>query len=92
MDSFQGREKEIVVYSMVTDHGHKALYNYTRFNVAISRAKRKLIILSSMSDGELMKLPWIHALARRGYRSTISADTVDESVKGAVNIIINEYY
>ncbi len=90
VDSFQGREKEIVVYSMVTDHGHKALYNYTRFNVAISRAKRKLIILSSMSDGELMKLPWIHALARRGYRSTISADTVDESVKGAVNIIINE--
>ena len=48
MDSYQGREKEIIIYSIVADRYHKALDNYARFNVAASRAKRKLIILSSL--------------------------------------------
>lgn len=88
VDSFQGREKEVIIYSMVADHGHKALYNYARFNVAISRAKRKLIILSSMSEDELMKLPWIHALARRGFR--ISVNAINDNIKSSVNTVVNE--
>lgn len=64
VDSFQGREKYIVLYSIVKHNFHKALANYTRFNVAISRAKSKLIILSSFRKGELIKIPWIYLLKR----------------------------
>ena len=48
VDSFQGREKPVIIYSIVKDGYHKALASYCRFNVAISRAKSKLIVLSSM--------------------------------------------
>jgi|GEM_PF-1000361 len=63
VDSYQGREKDIVIYSMVADRYHKAIDNYTRFNVAISRAKKKLIILSSLVT-DVEQFPWLDALRR----------------------------
>jgi len=62
VDSFQGREKPIIIYSVVKHYFHKALGYYARFNVAVSRAKSKLIVLSSLMENELTKIPWIFSL------------------------------
>ena len=64
VDSYQGREKDIVIYSVVAHRYHKALDNYARFNVAASRAKRKLIILSSLAQ-DIDQFPWLDALRKR---------------------------
>jgi hypothetical protein len=64
VDSYQGREKDIVIYSIVAHRYHKALDNYARFNVAASRAKRKLIILSSLAQ-DIDQFPWLDALRKR---------------------------
>lgn len=63
VDSFQGREKNVIIYSLVADRFHVALENYSRFNVAISRSKYMLILLSSL--GAMPQLPWIDALRKR---------------------------
>jgi len=41
---------------MTADRYHRALENYARFNVAISRAKRMLIMFSSINEDDLRKL------------------------------------
>jgi len=64
VDSYQGREKEIVIYSIVANKYHEAIDNYARFNVAASRAKRKLIILSSLAQ-DIDQFPWLDALRKR---------------------------
>jgi superfamily I DNA and/or RNA helicase/ribosomal protein S27AE len=74
VDSYQGREKDIIIYSMTADRYHKALANYARFNVAISRAKRMLIILSSMGENDLKKLPWIYLLTKTVYTHRVRID------------------
>ena len=90
VDSFQGREKNVVIYSMTADRYHRALSNYARFNVAISRAKFKLIVLSSMGEGDLRKLPWIHGLTMRSLRTTTNVNDIDAKVRKAVDEVINE--
>ncbi|MGC8544027.1 MAG: C-terminal helicase domain-containing protein, partial [Vulcanisaeta sp.] len=93
VDSYQGREKRVIIYSMVADRYHRALWNYARFNVAVSRAKEKLIILSSMRDEDLKRLPWIYSLTRWGSvrRNSISTEkTCDEKVRSAVNNALKE--
>lgn len=89
VDSFQGREKPIILYSIVKHNYHKALANYTRFNVAISRAKLKLIILSSFSEGELIKIPWIFLLRKNaGCRLQINVRK-EAYMKKIVNTVEN---
>ncbi|WP_148683111.1 AAA domain-containing protein [Pyrobaculum ferrireducens] len=72
VDSFQGREKDVVIYSMVADRLHDALINYARLNVAISRAKRKALVISSLKHG-LEVLPWVDLLRRRARKAAIEA-------------------
>jgi len=55
VDSYQGREKEIIIYSITTHYEHKALLDYRRTNVAFTRARSKLIIISSLQS--TTKLP-----------------------------------
>jgi len=51
IDSYQGREAEVVILNFVKGPGQKdkppkALENYQRLNVALTRAKKKLIIIA----------------------------------------------
>lgn len=46
IDSIQGRDSEIVIFSITRNHGTSFFFsNYKRLNVAFSRAKRKLWIV-----------------------------------------------
>jgi len=60
VDSYQGREKECIIYSLTSHYYHKALADYRRLNVAITRAKSKLIIVSSLKT--FSKIPWIRVI------------------------------
>ena len=51
IDSYQGREADVIILNFVKGPGQKdeppkALENYQRLNVAITRAKKKLIIIA----------------------------------------------
>ena len=60
VDSYQGREKDLVIYSITTHYEHKALLDYRRTNVAFTRARSKLIIISSLQS--TTKTPWLKYL------------------------------
>jgi len=50
VDSFQGREKETIIYNLVQTDDHVSIKDEKRLNVAITRGKRKVIILSSFDS------------------------------------------
>jgi DNA replication ATP-dependent helicase Dna2 len=62
VDSYQGREKEVILYSITADYEHKALLDYRRANVAFSRTRSKLIVFSSLRS--TVKTPWLKYLKR----------------------------
>lgn len=47
VDAFQGRERDIVFFNVVKTRYHKALEDYRRLNVAVTRARNKFIIIGS---------------------------------------------
>ncbi len=49
VDAFQGREKDVIIYSFVSSNNIEFSSNWRRFNVAITRAKKKLIVISNLS-------------------------------------------
>lgn len=57
VDSFQGGEKLVVLYSTVLSEEHESLKDFRRTNVALSRAKEKLVVITSLKDIE--KLPFL---------------------------------
>jgi DNA replication ATP-dependent helicase Dna2 len=60
VDSYQGREKPCIIYSITTHTPHIAIQDYRRINVAMTRAKSKLIITSSLKT--FYTLPWLMAI------------------------------
>lgn len=70
VDSYQGREKEVVIYSITADYAHRALLDYRRTNVAFSRARSKLIVFSSLRT--TVNIPWLKYLKIQAYRIIIN--------------------
>ncbi|MEM4000236.1 MAG: AAA domain-containing protein [Saccharolobus sp.] len=50
VDSYQDKEKKCIIYSITTHFPHKTLQDYRRINVAITKAKCKLFIISSLQS------------------------------------------
>ncbi|RLE72502.1 MAG: hypothetical protein DRJ37_02680 [Thermoprotei archaeon] len=57
VDAFQGRERDIVIFNLVKTKPHKALQDYRRLNVAVTRARRKFILIGSSNVATIEKLP-----------------------------------
>ncbi len=53
VDSYQGREKDLVIMNFVHSKNHVSLDDYRRLNVAITRAKKKLIVVGSRNLADL---------------------------------------
>lgn len=75
VDGFQGREKEAIVFSAVrsnTDGAVGFLEDVRRLNVAITRARRKLIVVgdsATLSSNDTWRALFDDAIARGAYRS-----------------------
>lgn len=75
VDGFQGREKEAIVFSAVrsnTDGEVGFLADVRRLNVAITRARRKLIVVgdsATLSNHDAWRALFDHAIATGSYRS-----------------------
>ena len=72
VDRFQGRDKECVILSLVSHNAHgevgKLLLDWRRINVALTRAKSKLVIVGSaevLASSKLLQR-LIHLLSERG--------------------------
>jgi len=74
VDSFQGREKDLIIYSVTAHFEHKALLDYRRINVAFTRARCKLIILSSLQS--IIQTPWLKYLKRKAHQMEINEDAL----------------
>jgi len=79
-DKFQGRDKEIIVISLVrsNDQGTvgELLRDWRRINVAYTRARSKLIILgskSTLSSNDLLK-DFVGLMERNSWVYTLPAD------------------
>ncbi len=57
VDDFQGDERDIIILSMVRTRKSQFLENYHRINVAVSRARRLLIIVGNRKALEPMWVP-----------------------------------
>lgn len=75
VDGFQGREKEAIVFSAVRSNSEGEvgfLADERRLNVAITRARRKLVVVgdsATLSTDERWRALFDHAIAHGAYRS-----------------------
>ncbi|MFX1465813.1 MAG: AAA domain-containing protein [Promethearchaeota archaeon] len=102
IDSYQGRENNIVIISLVDDginpRAAKVLQDNRRINVAITRAKRKLIILASYKLAKAINIPLIAALFKyiqqyghfsKELLTHLSSEEL-EKTKSTLNMILNQ--
>ena len=89
VDSYQGREKEVVLYSVTAHYEHEALLDYRRANVAFSRTRSKLIIFSSLRSME--KTPWLKYFRLRARRITVNVTELEPEFSIVRNIVNREY-
>ncbi|GFH58778.1 hypothetical protein CTEN210_15254 [Chaetoceros tenuissimus] len=84
IDKYQGKDKDVIILSMVrsNDMGKtgRLLEDKRRLNVALSRAKSKLIILGSyktLSEGSLALRPVFDEMKKRNWIETLPANAMD---------------
>ena len=83
VNKFQGREADVVIYSAVHNKDHIALKDYRRFNVAISRARVKAVVLSSLGDNA-DNLPWMLAYKKTAFKVDAKALRMPREVRQAI--------
>jgi DNA replication ATP-dependent helicase Dna2 len=89
VDSYQGREKEVVLYSMTASYEHEALLDYRRANVAFTRARSKLIIFSSLRSTE--KAPWLKHMRLRARRVSIGTSELEPELSSVGELVDREF-
>jgi ssDNA-binding Zn-finger/Zn-ribbon topoisomerase 1 len=89
VDSYQGREKEVVIYSMTADYEHAALLDYRRANVAFTRARSKLIIFSSLRSTE--KTPWLKCMRLRARRILVNISELEPEFSSIRELVDREF-
>ena len=62
IDSYQGKEKDVIILSFVHKTKHEALDDYRRLNVALTRAKKKLIVIGNYKLGKSIEEAWSHIM------------------------------
>ena len=84
-DKFQGRDKEVVVLSLVrsneANHVGDLLQDWRRLNVALTRARTKLVIVGSLatiSKGNELLGTFCAMVEERGWRKDLKPGALDE--------------
>jgi hypothetical protein len=63
VERFQGGERDVIVVSLVRCRGSEFVFDDRRFNVAITRARRKLILVAHPELFRNTKYEWLSGLA-----------------------------
>ena len=70
IDSFQGREKDIIIFSITATEDLKFVAHPNRLNVAFTRARRKLIVVGNLNSVNKVKnIKRLHKLCSREERN-----------------------
>lgn len=84
IDRYQGRDKEAIVISLVRSNAQnrtgKLLDDYRRINVALSRAKKKLIIIGSFKTlhcGSRTLRPVLQEISDRNWVMTLPQNAIE---------------
>ena len=84
-DKFQGRDKEVVVLSLVRSNESNnvgdLLQDWRRLNVALTRARTKMIIIGSLgtiSKGNELLSAFCHMVEQKGWRRDLKPGSLDE--------------
>jgi DNA replication ATP-dependent helicase Dna2 len=84
IDRYQGRDKAAIVISLVRSNTEgksgRLLEDFRRLNVAISRAKRKLIIVGSMktlTKGSDVLRPVLQSMSRQGWVESLPHNAIE---------------
>ena len=84
IDRYQGRDKAAIVISLVRSNTEgksgRLLEDFRRLNVAISRAKRKLIIVGSMktlTKGSDVLRPVLQSMSRQGWVESLPRNAIE---------------
>jgi len=84
IDRYQGRDKEVIILSFVRSNGHgrsgRLLDDFRRLNVAVSRAKRKLVMVGSfktLHTGSSVLRPVLDGIKKRQSVDTLPGNSLE---------------